>query len=498
MSALYSAAQSRAIDRDAMERQGIAGFALMTRAADAAWQWIRARYPGCSNAVVYAGVGNNAGDGYLAAARMQEAGKAVRVVQLAPDEALQGDARIACEEARRGGVPMQPFAPEQEAAEELVVDALLGTGLSRAPEGDWAAAIGQINRASAPVVAMDIPSGLCADTGVASPATVRADSTATFIARKRGLYTADGPDHAGRIEFCGLDVDAEGFERTQREAGEPVQVELMDWDSVRGGLRPRRRNSHKGQYGHVLVVGGQAGFQGAAELCGGSALRCGSGLVSLAQPPEAVQASGSMPELMRHAVVDRLALQRLAATADIIAIGPGLGQDAWAREMLAAVREMRQPLVVDADALRLLATDPQVRSDWVLTPHPGEAGVLLGGDSRTVQQDRFAAVERMQRQYGGAVVLKGCGTLVADDSGRIGVGAESHPGMATAGVGDVLTGVIASLLGQGIGLAQAARMGVCLHAAAAMQAGRQGRHGMLAGDLLPHLCTLAEPADGRT
>lgn len=492
---LYSAAQSRAIDRDAMERQGIAGFELMTRAADAAWQWIQARHPACSSAVVYAGVGNNAGDGYLAAARMQAAGKAVRVVQLAPDEALQGDARAACEEARRCGVPMQPFAPDREVAEELVVDALLGTGLSRAPEGDWAAAVGQINRAAASVVAMDVPSGLCADTGAASPATVRADSTATFIARKRGLYTADGPDHAGCIEFCGLGVDAEGFERAQREAGEPVRVELMDWRGMRGALRPRRRNSHKGQYGHVLVVGGRAGFQGAVELCGGSALRCGSGLVSLAQPPEAVR-SGFMPELMRHAVADRLALQQLAAAADVIAIGPGLGQDAWAREMLAAVRDMRQPLVVDADALRLLATDPQSRTDWILTPHPGEAGALLGSDSRTVQQDRFAAAARMQRQYGGAVILKGCGTLAADDAGGMGVAAESHPGMATAGIGDVLTGVLASLLGQGFGLAQAARMGVCLHAAAAVQAGRQGRHGMLAGDLLPHLRALAEPADG--
>ena len=484
---LYTAEQTRAIDRDAIERQDIPGPELMARAAEAVCRLIQKEYPEIERIVVYAGVGNNAGDGYLVARRMQDLGKSVRIVQLVPGESLQGDAGAACEEATRAEIPMQSFAEANPVDEDLVVDALLGTGLSRPVEGDWAEAVDHINQSNASVVSVDIPSGLDADTGVADPHTVKAGHTVTFIARKRGLYTADGPDFAGWVTYDDLEVESDNSSA----------VALCDWAEIRRDLPRRRRSSHKNEFGHVLVIGGHVGYQGAAELCGITALRCGSGLVSLVQPPEALKTRSPMPELMCHAVANRRALRDLAGRVSVIAIGPGLGQDAWAQDMLGAVLEMSCPRVIDADALRLLAADPCRNSsgDWVLTPHPGEAAALLDTKTAEVQKDRFSAVGRIQETYGGVVVLKGCGTLVVDADGAIGVCAGGNPGMATAGMGDVLTGVIASLIGQGLDIGSAALAGTCLHAAAGDLACERGMHGMTASDLLPHLRTLSDPPD---
>ena len=484
---LYTAEQTRAIDRDAIEHQGIPGLELMARAAEAVCRLIQKEYPEAERIVVFAGVGNNAGDGYLVACRMKDLGKSVRIVQLAPGESLKGDAGAAYREAVRAGISMRPFAEAVPVDEDLVVDALLGTGLSRPVEGDWAEAVDRINQSNAGVVSVDIPSGLDADTGAADPHTVQADHTVTFIARKRGLYTADGPDRAGLVSYDGLEV----------ESDDSSPVALFDWAGVRRGLPRRRRNSHKNEYGHVLVIGGHVGYQGAAELCGIAALRCGSGLVSLVQPPDALRMRSPAPELMCHGVTDRRALRELADRASVIAVGPGLGQDAWARDMLGAVLEMSGPRVMDADALRLLAADPRKNSsgDWVLTPHPGEAAALLGTTTAEIQEDRFSAVGRVRETYGGVVLLKGCGTLVADADGGIGVCAGGNPGMATAGMGDVLTGVIASLIGQGLDVGRAALAGACLHAAAGDRAREQGMRGMMASDLLPHLRMLSDSPD---
>ncbi len=490
---LYTAERTRAIDRRAIRREGVSGLELMARAADAVCRLIQEKYPEAQRIAVYAGVGNNAGDGYLVARRMKELGKSVLVTRLAPAEALRGDAKAAFEEAARAEVPMREFSAENSLDADLIVDALLGTGLSRSVEGDWAKAIDRVNASGADVISVDVPSGLNADTGVADPHTALADRTVTLIARKRGLYTADGPDFAGRVEFDDLGIRID----------DPPTVALRDWTEVRwSSVRaPQRiKNSHKGDYGHVLVIGGSAGYQGAAELCGAAALRCGSGLVSLVQPPDAVRGSSSAPELMRHEASDSRGARELAERASVIAIGPGLGRDAWARDMLGTVLESRCPMVLDADALRLLAADPWESSpgNRVLTPHPGEAAALLGGTIAEIQEDRFSAVRRVQETYGGVVVLKGCGTLVADARGEIGVCAGGNPGMATAGMGDVLTGVIASLIGQAppdidqADLGQAALAGVCMHAEAGDRARERGMRGMIASDLLPFLRELAD------
>ena len=489
--ALYTAEQTQALDRDAIERQGLAGATLMARAAAAVCQRIQVIRPKLARLAIYAGAGNNAGDGCLIACQVQEIGKTVRLVQLVPGSSLQGDARAAWEKVQAAGVPMQVFAEAPEIEEELVVDALLGTGLSRALEGEWAQAAEQINASAATVVAVDIPTGLCADTGVADPHAVRADHTVTFIGRKRGLYTADGPDYAGHVIFSDLDVAPAG----PKAMGDVLPVTLHESEDFRRMLPTRRRNSHKKDHGHVLVVGGQSGFQGATELCGAAALRTGCGLVSLAQPQAALRAR-LMPELMCHAVEDRRALRRLAGMATVVAVGPGLGQDAWAQDMLGEVLELSCPKVIDADALRLLAVDPR-RDDagaWVLTPHPGEAAALLDTVATEIQRDRFAAIARLQETYGGAVVLKGCGTLVADSTGDIGVCSGGNPGMATAGMGDVLTGIIAALIGQGLSPDQAALAGAGLHARAGDAASEAGMHGMVASDLLPFLQAFSDPS----
>ena len=490
---LCTAEQSRALDQGIIERQDISGFALMARAAEEACQLIHEKYPSARRVVVYAGTGNNAGDGYLVACRIKDLGKSARVVQLAPAEALKGDARTAFEEALEAGIPMRPFPDAGEIDEDLVVDALLGTGLSRPVQGDWVEAVNQINQSGAIVVSLDVPSGLHADTGTADPHTVRANRTVTFITRKRGVYTADGPDYAGRVTFSDLNV----VPSDSSLSGSVRRVELRDWAEVRQSFPSRRRNSHKQDYGHVLVIGGRAGFQGAAELCGAGALRCGSGLVSLAQPSNAMGMRSPMPELMCHEISNPHGLRHLAETASVIAIGPGLGQDTWAQDMLGVALEMPCSRVIDADALRLLAIDPRKNStgNWVLTPHPGEAAALLNTTVAEIQKDRFSAVGRIQETYGGIVVLKGCGTLVTDAAGNIGVCAEGHPGMATAGMGDVLTGVIASLIGQGLDVDDAALSGACLHAAAGERARAQGMHGMVASDLLPQLRALSDPPD---
>ena len=481
---LYTAAQSRELDRLAQAEQGLSGAELMRRAADAVWEWLQAEHAGAERIAVYAGAGNNAGDGYLIALRLHESGRAVRVAQLRPGEELSGDARAAWERARDAGVAMRAFVPADDPAADLAVDALLGTGLSRAPEGDWARAVERINAAPA-AVAADLPSGLCADTGRALGPCARARETVTFIGRKRGLYTADGPEFAGRVVFRGLGVDA---------AGVAADAELLDWERLRARLPRRSRNAHKGDCGHVLVVGGAAGFQGAAALCGAAALRAGCGLVSVAQPPDAAGGAPAFPELMHHAVADRAGLRQLLEAADVVAIGPGLGRGAWAREMLAAALERGAPLVVDADALRLLAAEPQARADWILTPHPGEAGALLGSATAAVQRDRFAAARGLAGRYGGVAALKGCGTLVADsDSGAVGVCAHGNPGLATAGAGDVLCGAVAGLLAQGLAAADAARLGVCLHGAAGDRAAAAGEAGLVASDLLPELRALNRP-----
>jgi len=488
---LYTAAQVRELDRLAIEVAGIPGYTLMTRAGEACWQVLRGNWPDARRVSVVCGSGNNGGDGYVVARLALAAGLRVQLLQLGDAANIRGDAARARQDFLAAGGEVAPFGQAALDAPDVIVDAMLGTGLERPLAGDWLDAALAINGGDCPVLAVDIPTGLLADSGHVPGEAVRANVTVTFIGRKRGLFTGLGPDHAGEVCFDDLGVPVDVCARV------PVDVRLHAGPSLAGLDRPRRRAAHKGDFGHVLVIGGGHGMAGAVRLAGEAALRSGAGLVSLATyPGHAAVVAAACPELISHPVADTRQLRPLLARAGVVVIGPGLGKSTWARSLLACVLEAPQPLVVDADALNLLAADGLRRDNWVLTPHPGEAGRLLQQSTAEVQADRFAAVRAMRERYAGSVILKGAGSIISSAAEPMAVCAAGNPGMATAGMGDVLSGIIGGLLAQGMPQAGAALAGVCLHACAGDRAAQGGERGLLARDVIAGLRPLLNPAAG--
>ncbi|GFZ98119.1 NAD(P)H-hydrate dehydratase [Dyella caseinilytica] len=478
---LYTVEQVRALDRRAIDDLGITGFELMNRAATAAFAALCRHWPEARRIVVFCGPGNNGGDGYLLASLAHGAGMAVEVIELS--DAPRGDAALARDTWQRSegtSRHWQHDAPLPQA--DVYVDALYGTGLNRAPEASAANLIQRINASAVPVLALDVPSGLNADTGECPGVAVRADLTVSFIAAKRGLYTGQAATKVG-----GLQIDTLGLPEILWQ-GMPTDATLLEAMH----LPPRARDAHKGDCGHVLAVGGDRGTAGAIRLCGEAALRSGAGLVSIATRNENLIALNSArPELMAHGVHGPQELQPLLDRADVLAVGPGLGQGAWGHALWLTALDSGKPMVLDADGLNLLAREPH-RFDGhvVLTPHPGEAARLLGTTIAQVQTDRFAAARALAQRYGAVAVLKGSGSLVAHPDGRLDVCIWGNPGMATGGMGDLLTGVIAALLAQGCSAWDAARMGVGLHARAGDLAAHHGERGLLASDLLEPLRAL--------
>ncbi|GIZ12870.1 NAD(P)H-hydrate dehydratase [Pseudomonas sp. NCCP-436] len=472
---LHSAEQVRELDAQLIAA-GTPGFELMQRAAHAAWRALSRRWSQVGKLTVLAGRGNNAGDGYLIAALAQRAGWRAQVLALGDPATLHGDAARARAEAEAAGVPVLPWH-EATPLSGVLVDALLGTGLCGPVREPYARAIERINHSGLPVLAVDIPSGLHADSGGCLGVAVQADLTVTFIALKLGLFTGEGPVLCGELQFDDLDADP----RLLAEA--PSLATRLDPAGL-PRLPARQVLAHKGQFGHLLVIGGEQGMGGAALLCADSGLRAGAGLVSLATRAEHVTAAlVRRPEIMCTAVASANQLQTLLPRADVCVVGPGLGQGSWARSLLSAVEGLEQPQVWDADALNLLATGlvgaPRM---GVLTPHPGEAARLLGQNTTSIQADRPAAALALAQRYGLVVVLKGAGSLVAAPDGRLAVCNRGHPAMAGAGLGDVLAGLLGALLAQGMAPFEAACLGVWLHACAGERLGRQGR-GLAAGDL---------------
>ncbi len=480
---IYRAAQVRELDRRAISDHKIPGYTLMTRAATAALRKLRGHWPKAQRIRVICGAGNNAGDGYVLARLAKVVGLDVCVGYLCDPVRLQGDAQTAYAEAQAAGVVISPFDVRLCADADVLVDALLGTGLERPVADAWAAAIKAMNAAAAPILALDLPSGLHADSGAVLGCAVHADLTITFIALKMGLFTGQGPDQAGQVILAPLDIPQVVF------AGlDPVAI-LIDTAWLRSVLPGARvRTAHKGEFGHVLVIGGQPGMSGAARLAAEAALRCGAGLVSVATHPEhAAVLNIGRPELMCHAVTAASELAPLIARASVIVVGPGLGQSSWAQPLFAALSACDLPMIVDADALNMLAQAPQRRDNWILTPHPGEAARLLGVSTSAIQADRLAAVTELQARYGGIAVLKGAGTLITDGV-KLRLSSAGNPGMASGGMGDVLSGVIAALCAQGLSLVEAAAAGVILHGLAGDSAAAAGgERGLLASDLLPEL-----------
>jgi NAD(P)H-hydrate epimerase len=481
---LYSTAQVRALDAHAIETLGIPGYTLMKRAGEAALRYLRTRFPVAHRIVIVCGAGNNAGDGYVLGRFAQAAGLTVTMLAATSTDALRGDARQAYDDLRASGVQVQPYASGLLAQGEVVVDALLGTGLRGPAREGVARVIREINSCGRPVLAVDVPSGLDSDTGMPLGAAVRADCTVTFVGLKTGLFIGDGPEFAGTVFFDDLEI-APG-----EAAGPPrPRIERILQSAIQQALPRRARSSHKGDFGRVLIVGSGVGMPGAVRLAGEACLRVGAGLVTVAVAPDNVPAiSSGRPELICLPLTDAEALREPADKADIIAIGPGLGRTPWARAALETVLRSGKLLVVDADALNIIAeSSVPVYADWILTPHPGEAARLLGTHTDDIQHDRLAALDRLVERYRGTVVLKGAGTLVGAP-GRIPALCEpGNPGMATAGMGDVLTGTIAGILAQCRDAWLAARVGVLVHAMAGDAAARTGERGLLASDVAREL-----------
>jgi hydroxyethylthiazole kinase-like uncharacterized protein yjeF len=479
---LYTAAQVRELDRLSIEEAGIPGYTLMTRAGEACWQVLRSNWPAARRVSVLCGTGNNGGDGFVVARLALMAGLQVQLLQLGDAARIRGDAQNARADFLAAGGQVAAFGQATLDAPDVIVDAMLGTGLERPLTEEWLNAAHAVNASACPVLAIDIPSGLLADSGHVPGEAVRANVTVTFIGRKQGLFTGLGPDYTGEVCFDDLGVPAVVSDRV------PASAMLHAGPSLAGLGGPRRRAAHKGDFGHVLVVGGGPGMAGAARLAGEAALRSGAGLVSLATHPQhASRIAASCPELISHAVATPRDLRPLLGRAGVVVIGPGLGRSGWAKSLLACVLDTKLPLVMDADALNLLAAHGSRRDNWILTPHPGEAGRLLQQTTATVQADRFAAARAIHDRHAGSVVLKGAGSIVYSDSGPPAVCAAGNPGMATAGMGDVLSGVIGGLLAQGMPLADAALDGVCLHAAAGDRAALGGERGLLARDVIAEL-----------
>lgn len=476
--ALYTAAQVRGIDLQAIEQLRIPGFELMQRAADAAFALLKERWSSARHIVVLAGAGNNGGDAFLLGTLARQSGFAVDAFALAGKpgaDALR--ARLIFVAA--GGRVVEADENTEIPSADVCVDGLFGTGLKRPVHGIAGRLIERLNASALPVLALDLPSGLDADSGSQLGTAVRADATISFVGWKRGQFTADGEDCCGSRTLATLDIPEKAYADCAADA------ELLD-DSIGNLLLPRRGNSNKSSFGHVLAIGGDTGMGGAIRLSGEAALRCGAGLVSVAtRPANVFVLNAARPELMVHGVDESVALLPLLERANVVAIGPGMGQGAWGHALFEATLVSGKPAVIDADALNLLARSPRkLPPACVLTPHPGEAARLLGCDTSTIQRDRYAAVRELAVRHAATVVLKGAGSLIAGPDGRTFVCPWGNPGMASGGMGDLLTGVIAALLAQGLSAVDAARLGVALHARAGDCAAGNAPRGLMASDLL--------------
>lgn len=476
---LYRCDQIRSCEQQALNLYQLGENELMSQAGTEAFFFVKRLYPQVRNIAVFCGAGNNSGDGYILARLAHEHGLSVTVYQCKALEDLPSAARTAALLALAAGVDCQSADEPLDTDAELIIDALLGIGLKGPVHGVIATAINQINSSDLPVVSLDIPSGLNADTGQVENFCVKATVTLTFIALKAGMYTLDGPDYCGEIHCRHLQLE------TCVAKLKPYAFLLAN-STLPLPLPERKKNSHKGDYGSVLVIGGGPGMPGAVSLTAKAAMRTGAGSVSIATWPEhAHSVLPLVPEAMIWGIKTAKELKPLLDKATVCVIGPGLGECDWARALFLAAINSQLPMVIDASALRLLAEHPQVDDNWILTPHPGEASSLLSCSGIEIQLDRYQSAAAIQQQYGGVVVLKGTGTVIHTAEKNTFVCPKGNPGMASAGMGDVLSGIIAGLCAQGLSLSDAAKLGVWVHAFAGDQVVQNlGEAGLLASDLL--------------
>ncbi len=493
VTALYTVEQIRELEKIAIEKFGISVNVLMERAGKGAFQVLRKQWPQAKNVTVVCGKGNNGGDGYVVAYLAKKARLNVKILQLVPYEALNGAAARAAQKCKKIKIKALPFSAKELEGSEVIVDAILGIGVVGKISGKFKLAIEAINATNTPVLAIDLPSGVNADSGNVLGTAINANITVTFIGLKIGLLIGEARNHTGAIICHDLSLPEKIWQEVD------VFAKKLDLMEEIKSLPPRKRTAHKGSFGHVLVIGGDYGMGGAVRMAAEAALRVGAGLVSVAtREKNALVINAVCPEIMAHGVNAGKKLHPLLAKASVIILGPGLGTSGWGKSLLNVALKVKKPMVIDADALNILATSRRFKKgNWVLTPHPGEAARLLKTTNQNIQTNRLKAVQSIQRTFGGISVLKGAGTLIAGVNEEIRVCDAGNPGMASAGMGDVLSGIIAGLIAQGLSLGDAANLGVLVHALAGDRlAAKKGMIGILALDLLPEVRRILTEAMG--
>ncbi len=479
---IFNVAQVREIDRIAIEEMGIPGSRLMERAGKRAFRAICGLRENLPGILVLCGSGNNGGDGYVVALCALQAGMDVQVIFT--EKPKPSDAKLMCQQyLRAGGIARKydPGAGELPPVGDLIVDAILGTGIKESPGGAAAKLIDIANEDWRSIVALDVPSGLECNTGVAFDPCIKAIMTVTFIGRKAGCYTADGRDQCGTMIYESLDVALE--ETGVNPFATLVEPYVLD---------PRIHNSHKGWYGNLAVFGGSTGMFGAVLLAGRAAMRSGCGLTTVvSERKHADLLAIHCPELMSLDFSEEEGVNRLLMKADSLVIGPGLDDGNWAHQVFSVIDDYEGPMVIDAGGLRLLSTPRyrHSRDNWILTPHAGEAAALLGCSPLDIQHDRIEAAREIVAIYGGVCVLKGSGTVIAG-SGNLtpGICDKGNPGMATAGMGDVLSGILGAYVSAGWPIHDCAEFAVWVHSIAADYAASQSsEHSLMASDVIDSL-----------
>lgn len=501
---VVTAQEMRQIDQQTIERIGIPGAVLMEHAGSAVVRILREHFPECQRVAIVVGKGNNGGDGLVVARQLAHAGQPIQIFLVSPPESFAGDAMTNLQIAQKLALPIIPILSDCElkglksqlASSDLIVDSIFGTGLRGGVHGFIGDVIACINRSGKPVVAIDLPSGLSADTGIAEGACVQASHTVTVGLPKRGNLIHPGAALTGKLAVVDI-----GFPSSVI-AAQDIQINWTRRSDAARILPPRPTHSHKGTYGRVFVAAGSVGMTGAAALTSAGALRAGAGLVTLGTPknlnpilevkltevmtlPLPETAEGS---LALEAKID--IIEAIERTKSVLAIGPGLSQHPETVSLVhSVIRESDTPTVIDADGINALARSTDILSSLspqtVLTPHPGEMARLLGGTIEALERDRIGLAQRFAQDHNVTLVLKGAPTVVAREDGEVWINSTGNAGMATGGMGDVLTGLIAGLMAQKISVFDAAVLGVYLHGLAAdLVAEKIGLHGLMAGDVL--------------
>ncbi len=477
----YSVADICALEAFAIEKQGISGVKLMTKAGRAAFEAIQQSNPQATKLYIFCGGGNNGGDGFVLAGLAADADWAVCLVDLADPKKLSDEALQARDFALARVKEVVTKLPDLAGQEGLIVDAILGIGFTGGLRGSALKACQLINQTDMPVFALDVPSGVNADTGACADDAIQANTTISFIGAKRGLLTGYAENCVGELILDDLDI----------ETPEDMSLhphEILTSEHVQAVFPARVASAHKGGCGHLLIIGGNIGMAGAVILAAEAALTLGVGKVSVAtREPSLAPLLARVPEVMGRKIEHYNYLQPLLDKCTAVVIGPGLGTDAWAEQMLHCALQNDIPIVCDADAINLIAAGVVTpNKDRVCyTPHSGEAAGILGSSAGAVQEDRFGALVALQNKLAGHWVLKGNGSLVSRMDMPAYLNRTGNPGMASGGMGDVLSGLIGAVLAQGYSVESSAAAGTYLHGVAADNAAQvQGKISLRASDVI--------------